>query len=62
MAWRLPEAQVGKEVGVSAGEAGDAPEGIDAAKQGQQDEGEQPPEGVLPIVSPRVGDALQSFS
>ncbi len=56
VAWGFPQAQVGEEVGVGAGEAGDAAQGVHAGEEGQQDEGQEAPEGVAAVVGAGVGN------
>jgi len=56
VAWGLAQAQVGQEVGVGAGKAFHAAQGVHAAQEGHQDEGQKAPKGVLPVVGPRVRD------
>lgn len=52
----LAQAQVGEEVGVGAGEAGDAAQGVYAGEEGQQDEGQEAPERVAAVVGAGVGN------
>ncbi len=43
-------------MGVGAGEAFHAAQGVHAGKKSHQDEGQKVPKGVLPVVGPRVRD------
>ena len=41
---------------MSAGEAGDTAQGVHAGEEGQQDEGQEAPEGVAAVVGAWVGN------
>jgi hypothetical protein len=43
-------------MGVGAGKAFHAPQGVHAGEEGHQDESQKTPQRVLPVAGPGVGD------